>query len=63
MIELRVEPYCEDCPHFEATSYTYTDRKVINGSAIRTIVYCKDRSKCDVIAEHIERKMANDDLC
>ena len=59
MIELRAEPYCEDCPDFEAASYTYTDSKVINGSFIKTIIHCKNHSKCLAIEEHIKRRMTD----
>jgi hypothetical protein len=59
MITLHTEPYCENCPDFEAT----TDMNAgmcINGSWMTTCrVTCKDRTKCKRMHDFLERKFAN----
>lgn len=59
MIELRVEPYCHDCFHFDVCSTTsclHSDCLHSDGSSytvISTLVTCKNAEKCREIEKHI----------
>lgn len=53
MIELKVEKYCNDCPMFDAETYTDTyyenDEKHTN-----TVIHCKRRRQCRALIKYLE---------
>lgn len=58
MIELRVEPYCHDCFHFDACSTTsclHSDGS--SYTVISTLVTCKHAEKCREIEKHIASRL------
>ena len=57
MIELKVEPYCQDCPEFEAKSIRQIFQYFgdINVKA-NTVIYCAHRDRCWGIVDHIKTK-------
>lgn len=54
MIELKIEPYCDNCPEFEAEQVGY---KTENGS--HTFVTCSHRVRCIQMYEHIKKSNPN----
>jgi hypothetical protein len=57
MITLNVEPYCNNCPSFEADvdiicSYSSYDDKQMYYTFIR----CKNRNKCKTIYDHLKEE-------
>lgn len=56
-IELKVEPYCQDCPEFEAdvkkNLLSFCGSPYVKTS---TIVYCKHRDRCNAHVEHLKQK-------
>jgi hypothetical protein len=51
-IELRVEPYCQDCPEFEAKPVKLT---FTNGSS-RTNIFCVHEWRCKAILRYLKQK-------
>lgn len=59
MINLTVEPYCHDCPNFEAEVVkVYGENKKV----LKTNVKCVNCGKCAAIYNHLKRnsKKEND---
>lgn len=60
-IVLRVELYCENCPHFEPESETdIITQNDWNYNPIEigiTQVYCVNRHKCDKIYDYLKSQM------
>lgn len=59
MIELKLEPYCQNCSGFEAE----TQRQILFSGAdiceVMTTVLCKNASKCARLYDYIQRNMPN----
>ena len=56
-MRLLVEPYCEDCPNFEADVEQTTFYSNLGGcKKCETTIMCVRRSSCACIAEYIESK-------
>lgn len=56
-IELHVEPYCQDCPEFEAKTVKHLFQYYgdINARA-KTIVFCEHRDRCDKMMEYLKKE-------
>lgn len=66
MIKLDVDPWCADCPEFEARvekdSDVYTDYYFEAGDkhlVFNTWITCKNRIKCNCIRFHIEKNQSS----
>lgn len=59
MIKLAIEPYCENCPEFEAKlnkiEFSYLDRMTEHD----TIITCEHCDKCATIYEHLKKEKEN----
>lgn len=55
MIELKVEPYCQNCPEFCAdVSRFYSDEKVY-----LTLITCEHTDICKEIKKHLREELNN----
>lgn len=54
-IKLKVDPYCENCPHFEAD--VNTEMVVHFNEILRTDTYitCKNKDKCEQIMDYLSK--------
>lgn len=63
MIRLSVEPYCDNCPMFEAESMKDVNIYYVNGVPIEgkrkddKVVFCKNRRKCRVIHDYLKQEV------
>ena len=59
-IRLEVEPYCQDCPEFEADIQSpvryYADFELYEKTG-DTVIRCKNKAVCNRIKEHLEKNM------
>lgn len=51
MIEVRIEPYCEKCPDFEAE----TQKLYSCDNIVHIIVRCEHARRCNAIAERLKQ--------
>lgn len=56
MIVLHIEPYCENCPDFEAVTDMHTGLCIDGKYITRCAVKCKDTYRCAKIYEFLEKK-------
>lgn len=55
MIELGLEPYCQDCMYLEPVNHTSVrSNSVTNKKTVLTVISCKNCEKCEAIADHID---------
>lgn len=57
MIELSVEPYCENCMMFEADvncSKFYANNQTVE---VKTIVQCKRRKLCNNLTNYLKKEV------
>ena len=59
MITLHTEPYCENCPDFEAVTDMHTGLCIDGKYITRCTVKCKDADRCAKIYEFLDKKIAN----
>ena len=55
MIVLKIEKYCENCPHFEAETTRETSYDNSISIDYHTAVTCKSRRRCRAIYRHLEK--------
>lgn len=59
MIKLLVEPYCHDCPEFEAKVVSrHTPLVNSNRVLIKHIVHCEHYVKCDKMYKYFKKKVS-----
>lgn len=62
MIHLSVEPYCNNCPMFEATSVQDANIYYVSGVPIDVeqkddkVVFCKNRRNCRAIHDYLKQE-------
>ena len=57
MIELLVEPYCHDCPEFEAkVAHKNIPLTNTNRVLVKHIVHCEHYVKCDKMYKYLKKK-------
>lgn len=61
MIELKVEPYCHNCPDFEPV--TYPSHTLLDGNEVRVdrVISCQQRNICRDKYEYIKSQMEKTD--
>lgn len=57
MISLDVEPYCDNCPNFEARVYQLKSNNFFGGFECETYVRCEHRERCMSIRRYLEEEM------
>lgn len=56
MIKLKVQPYCENCPHFEAETETHEICDDFKTIRCETTVRCSNAEKCERIKNHLRNE-------
>lgn len=66
MIELVIQPYCDDCPHFSPEVDVQCDYVILPGTnieqavGVHTTVCCEHREKCRCIHSMVTKRVADE---
>lgn len=61
MIELDLEPYCDNCPHFEAKSNVSRIYGSFSPDFVDTTIKCKNAEKCREIERYLKERIKSND--
>lgn len=60
MIELALEPYCQNCMYLKPVVMTASHRNSVTGeNMVTTVIKCREYEKCAAIAKIIDKYYSN----